>query len=80
MLRLRALLTTIARLRAGERAQQPFGVDVPMATRAAREVVFEVGVCGRRSARRARRPLAARGARPRFVWRITPVALITPRE
>ena len=67
------------RLGAGQPAEQRRDVVLARAARARREVVLEVRVAGWRPRTRSS-AASASGARPRFVWTITPVALSTRRS
>ena len=75
----RAVVDDDGGLCAREPAEQRFGVRVARAASARREVVLEVRVSAASPAMRAS-AASPSGARPRLVWMITPVALMTRRS
>ena len=74
------LLTTSAASAPVSRAQDARDVVLPRAARAGAQVVLEVRVAARRPRRTRSSAASASGARPRFVWTMTPVALSTRRS
>ena len=75
--RRRVVVDDDRRFGAGQAAEQRLGVHVAPPARAAAQVVFERRVASRDLGDATRWPTPTSGARPRFVWMMTPVALMT---